>query len=619
MILLDREPPIRIVHDDPVSASRLLGLLGSNRTDLPVPSWVVMLDDEQLGWIEARWDLCNRVFTWQLGDHVDTSGRNTRSLDLSEVPDLVVIEVLASLALDASDGDKVIRKAILVMVSRVRMTAVTSVHDLAVSPIDDVANKRDPGWVVRCRAWTTRFDVMTADPNTEWDRDQVRLVVVKAGATNRVLDFGKLDQPWLRTLVRDFVRMRVAQVSDKTAARYVHSMGVLSRFLSTRRDQGMNPRALTGQAMDAFNDWLAADTAVTPKTQQETLWTVSVVLTQAHALSLTDACGLRPGFCVKQHHYPKLPVTVRVDRSFPDASFRFMMGQDPIFGDRVHALARTIPADEFAGEVFVQGIHASANWGRRPADLCALFVDRVRNDGPGATFICHDNSKSGQVQVWLPIVDRHAMQLNAWTTKLRNKYPMTSIDKLRLLPAPNRNPHGTRALTQRTLSCWFGYWLELLEQAIVLGRLHTATGSSVADLCRASVNDVTIGTIRVGPHDYELATADTRMLADYTHALTDRYHPQRRTTAPPAELLPLFPDPFHAVNSNGVRSVDPSRFDGLGPNWPTLAAQYACGGIPGMRLGADRINPDELIFYGSVTPTCNTSSTPASPSSPSPN
>lgn len=586
MTTLARQAPPTIVHSQKPS-SRLLDLLGPNHGDMAVPAWAGLLNDQHIEWIVQRWDSATRVFNWQPTDRL-ASGTVSREVSLASIADLVVLEILTSLAIDDKNGNKAKRTEARKIVKVSSKTRAASIHEL---PLDSLGVSA----TTRVREWTTRLDVFTAHPAAEWDRDQIRLAVVKLGTDEaRVLDVSRISQRWLRTLLVDVLRSRVLQVAPQTLGAHVVAAARLSAFLGTRRDKGRNPGVLTHQAMSGFSEWLAADPEVTRRTQTNVLKDVRVVLTEARALGFTERIGLSPRFTVRPEHLPKMTVKVRQDRSFPDATFMFLTGQDHILGPRVFELARSVCGEQFTGDVFVQALHTSANYGRRPQEVCELIVDRIRIDDPRCASMFYDNMKVGRDHVWLPMGTYSAAQMATWIPRLRATYPTTPAATLRLLPRATKNPHGTQPLSRTVLTKLFRRWVHLLEQAIVLGHLHEATGAPLTDLCQVRVGDLDSTSMLIGGRAYELATNVRQMIADYCHNLTTRWHPDKVAYAPIAADLPLFPWSYTGTGKSQLVPVAPSRFDGLGPDWLTQTARYRSPGIPGTRLGDERINPDHL-------------------------
>jgi hypothetical protein len=376
----------------------------------------------------------------------------------------------------------------------------------------------------------------------------------------------------------------------------------LSRFLDTRKDRGLRPSVLGVSAMDEWTAALRADASLSENFYISTLEDTSAVLSQARALGLCDKYGLSASFALHRGHYPRnRRVISREDRGFPDATFRFLLGADDLLGRRVLDLAVTVPGDDFSGIVFTTAVHLAANFGRRPEELCSLPAHRLRVADTGAAELLYTNFKSGRDKVWLPVDARSAAVAADWIADLRLRYPASALDKLALLPAVNRNPHGHNCISGQTLSTWFRRWVLLLEQAIVLARLHDVTAVPIARLCGLRCRSLAGQVLDTGERRIALPPEVAQAVVDYHADLVARVSTSKYTPAGLGDL-PLFPDMFSAPGTRPVNGrlleefipVAPRRFDALGEGWPLLAARYVSGGIPGYDLGARRINPDRL-------------------------
>jgi hypothetical protein len=436
----------------------------------------------------------------------------------------------------------------------------------------------------------------------EWDRDQIRLAVVKPGAPNHLLRVGQISQSWLRDLLVSLLRVRIRGIGARTAAGWVLAAVRLSRVLATRPDQGSNPAALSTAAMDQVMAALHADPEITPAMLQDVVIALSSILSQARALGLTDRHGLAASFTIARHHYPETRQVVREDRGFPDATFRFLLGADDLLGPRVLALARSLPGGgDFQGEVFVTALQLAASFGRRPEELCSLPAHRLRVADTGAAELLYTNFKSGRDRVWLPVDARTAVFVQDWMPRLRDRYPGTPYQALALLPAPHRNPTGTRPMSGVILGVWFRRWVTLLEQAIVLARLHHATGVPLDVLCALRCQAQAGTVLQVADAQYILPTVTAQALIDYRADVIARACGSKYAPTDPGDL-PMFPDPCTPPGTQQVRgrprtvftAVPADRFTALGDGWLPVAAGYPSGGIPGVNLGATRINPDQL-------------------------
>lgn len=513
---------------------------------------------------------------------------------LGELQESATAEFLYSLAAQAAAGTKANPSHPRMIAQAARKLDVSTLSEI---PRDYPLGKQPH---IFLSAWCTRLAVASADPETEWLSDSVRLSVVRRDPQlGLTLPMGRIVQPWLRQLITEYCRASLASLTPRSLANYVAAIGDLSAYLATRADGGRQARALTRRAMDGYARYLEA-TPLAAKSQKTRLEAISSVITQCQAFGLARKYGLAPDFRVFKQHYTKRMVDKSFDqRAFPDATFRFLMGADDILGTRVLDLLKSLPRVEFDGSVAVQALHLSANFGRRSNELFQLKADRVRSDdGTGQAAILYDNFKSGRSRVWLPIDARSSEKVSDWIAELRNRFPATGLAELALLPAPSRNPDGTRALKPVSASRWFRAWTRLLEQAIMIAHIHKATGSPVSVICNLMPDAFQGDTLVIGGQQLELAPALSAMLADYLHALRERFRDSEYE-----HDLPMFPCPmlFSASltdHPSGQESpaVSPQRFAALGDGWEDLAAQYSSYGIPGGQLGQERISAESLVM-----------------------
>jgi integrase len=349
--------------------------------------------------------------------------------------------------------------------------------------------------------------------------------------------------------------------------------------------------------MDAYVQHLAADQSLTVKALGASLTWLSAVLQCARHSGLGERHGLPSAFVVLDKHYPKIPTPVQFERGLPDATFRFLLGYDDLLGSRVLDLFRAAAEDAFLGQMRLAALHLGANFGRRPEELCSLKADRVRRTRNGAVLI-YDNFKSGRDKVPLPIDGRSADYVSDYLRLVRQRYPQTALKSLALFPARHRNPDGTESLSVSVLGDWFRSWILLLEQAILLAHLRAAGKRPVADFCRVRLGDFESrsGTLTVGGDRIALPSDVSQMLVDYIADHKPRNLRSKYAPVHSRDLL-LFPDPVGREDRRrGWRPVPPGRFDALGDDWERIAAQYPCGGVPGLDLGERRISPYDVQF-----------------------
>lgn len=552
-----------------------------------------LVTQEKITWLRDRWDASTQTLTWKDTDRVSMPRMHRdRSVHLEDLHPNARAEVLISAASDFVDGNSGTPSAARGVVRAATEGRARSIHHL-----DDAALAKLVG--VCRRRWTTRLTLASADPEAEWDRDEVRLIVIKPDADRAIVfKLGQISQPWLRDVVTKTLKLHVHNTSSRTTQQWIAAAIRLSAFLATRPDGGNRPTVLGAAAMTDFANALQADSEVTDEMVKYTLRNISAVLTRARAMGYTDPYGLSTAFRVLTQHYPAETQVVGEERGFPEATFRFLLGADDLLGSRVLDLGRSLAVDDFHGRMYITALQLAANFGRRPEELCALPADRVRIADTGMPELLYDNFKSGRDKVWLPIDARAAEIVGEWVTLLRLQYPNTALSDLAMFPRTKQNETGTQSLKGETLAIWFRGFVGLLEQAILLGHIHAKIGVDIASLCQLHVRDLSAGGLTVDGTQHDLPDSLLGFLVDYRKDVVTRYGLSKHAPANPDDL-PLFPDPRVRFGGQSDRfrpiaAVAAGRFSALGDGWEEIAAQYACGGIPGRSLGQRRISSDEL-------------------------
>lgn len=589
----EQAPRLSVVAAEPTPAPAEAFATTIGVRSAECPEWIArVLDDQAITWLTERWDGESGVFEFLSSDRLTMheSVSNCR-VPVAGMRPPALLEMFACVWMDRLTG---VRNRPSDMRSIARACINGDARSLVHIEPNDLAQV--PGVVLR--RWQTSMDLASADPDREWERDYVRLRVVKPGSGNHLLRFGDITQPWLRELVLNVVRTNMTSTSDGTLTRYVLAGIRISTYLSTRPDHGMNPAMLSSGAMDRFVAWMRRESG---NNYASALREVSSVLSNARVLGLADRYGLPAAFVPRDEHWPQRPQADRGgEKGYPEATFRFLMGSDDMLGHRVLEIAKSVPGDPFMGDQFVVALQLAANFGRRPEELLSLTADRLRHADNGRAELLYDNFKSGRNHVWLPVDARAAELVDGWVDRLRLRYPDTPLSELRLFPRPNRNPEGTRPLAVGSFSWWFRVWTCLLEEAIVVGRLATTTGISVEDLCALVAGDADGRGITVRGHRIELSPTDGQMVVDYKNGLLRRLG-ERKYAPPDLDQLPLFPDPFSRTGGNprtrrvAFIAISPSRFDALGERseWIQNASLYTSSGIPGTSLGIRRIEVSE--------------------------
>ena len=430
--------------------------------------------------------------------------------------------------------------------------------------------------------------LLHADLESEWDRDEVRLSVVRPGSGGTSLPMGAISQPWLRTLTVDTLRSDVLRIDKHTLFDRVRAMGLLSQSLSTRADGGASAEALRAVDMERFVRFLRA-AGEHDRLIYGRLLKVRQVLNRAHKLGIAGA--LSPAFNVHEEHIPRVMLQQKVagERAFPDATFKLLMGHDELLGGRVFDLLRSIPdrrgfRAELVGEVLEQTVRGAANFGRRPSELLAITADRIRRSDGGGGVLRYDNLKSARSAVWLPIDAREVERLLTYKSALRQQFPDVPQSALLLYPRARHHDDGTVPQFRASVSRHFRIWCTYLEAAIIVAKLAAELQVGVPEILSLRRSDVTGAGIRIGDQIHPVTPAGQAALTDLAYEVTERYGPE-------GALFVDDPSPRGAA-----ASLAPKRLDALGEGWLAVAAGYPTWGLPGEHLGQERISQFQVEF-----------------------
>ncbi len=101
--------------------------------------------------------------------------------------------------------------------------------------------------------------------------------------------------------------------------------------------------------------------------------------------------------------------------------------------------------------------------GRRPDEICVLPWDCLEYDEPGhLPVLVYFNHKAARQGRRLPVAHATAGLIIAQKTRVRERFPGTSLGQLKLLPAAYANPHGRRAITESHFGARHRAWIEAL-------------------------------------------------------------------------------------------------------------------------------------------------------------
>ncbi|MFD3471106.1 hypothetical protein ACFWWM_33090 [Streptomyces sp. NPDC058682] len=84
--------------------------------------------------------------------------------------------------------------------------------------------------------------------------------------------------------------------------------------------------------------------------------------------------------------------------------------------------------------------------GRRPDEICELWLDCLAIDPDGSPVLLYDNHKAYRLGRRLPIAKATAAVIAEQQERVRCRFPNTQTAELKLLPSPVSNPRGTKPI-----------------------------------------------------------------------------------------------------------------------------------------------------------------------------
>jgi hypothetical protein len=100
--------------------------------------------------------------------------------------------------------------------------------------------------------------------------------------------------------------------------------------------------------------------------------------------------------------------------------------------------------------------------GRRPEEILRLRWDCLTRDGDGAAVLVYDNHKRDRRDRRLPISHSTAELITAQQARIRERFPVTGLAELVLLPTPHANPAGRKPISGGLLDLRHRSWVDRL-------------------------------------------------------------------------------------------------------------------------------------------------------------
>ncbi|MFN2496519.1 MAG: tyrosine-type recombinase/integrase, partial [Pseudonocardiaceae bacterium] len=298
-----------------------------------------------------------------------------------------------------------------------------------------------------------------ADPDAERAKDVWELAVF--GLRGR-LSFTAISQPWLREAAKRWATDEMPRRRGNGAGRVmrglVASVARLSQSLrANRADHGDHPAVLGRGDIESFLHrlaYLASIGECSPEVRVRICRDVKRILGRIRALGLTrpggPAAGLGDDLILASGDIPAEPERGEPGRDLPVAIMRQLCEQLP--------LLERGPS----GREIRLAVELLMDTGRRPEEILRLRWDCLTRDGDGAAVLVYDNHKRDRRDRRLPISHSTADLITAQQARIRERFPVTGLAELVLLPTPHANPAGRKPISGGLLDLRHRTWVDRL-------------------------------------------------------------------------------------------------------------------------------------------------------------
>ncbi len=273
---------------------------------------------------------------------------------------------------------------------------------------------------------------------SEFSRDVWALHRLGVIGTQARLRFDRIPQPWLRELVKRFVRWRLS--IGRSVNQATIDILALTRFAGFLAGSPHEPHNLAAVDRAVLERYLA-DLSRDPRSSRS----------RGRDISSLTAFLL----AVRRHGWdPTLPAGATFyPEDFPRPAKRLP-----------RALAEHVMAQLEAAANLDRWHHLDARLltlilircGLRVGDACGLAFDCIIRGGDGAPYLRYRNTKMNREAV-VPIDEELEAGIVAQRQHVADRWPGASPW---LFPAPRMNPDGARALTPNSYRGQLGIWLE---------------------------------------------------------------------------------------------------------------------------------------------------------------
>ncbi|WP_336054322.1 hypothetical protein [Streptomyces sp. CA2R101] len=278
------------------------------------------------------------------------------------------------------------------------------------------------------------------------------------------LPFTSLLQEPLREAMKIWVYDDLPRRRNKNAVHHaravISAMAMLSESLRAQRtDRGAVPAAWARGDIVAFANrmgYLTANGKLSAARRLAFTRFVRRVLLRFRALGLTGPGqvleGMPVDFAIWPEDMPDEPEDTEAGRDLPDEVMRQLCAHL----DELEAMSNT--ETRVATELLI-------DTGRRPDEINTLPLNCLEHDPDGSPVLVYDNHKAYRLGRRLPVAAETAATIHRQQRRVRERFPTTDPDRLKLLPRARVNPEGTKPLTD--ISSAHRAWVDALPDFLV--------------------------------------------------------------------------------------------------------------------------------------------------------
>jgi integrase len=187
-------------------------------------------------------------------------------------------------------------------------------------------------------------------------------------------------------------------------------------------------------------------------------------LADIRALGLTRPGGLASGlpddFIMGRQDIPSEPDPDEQSRDLPAWVLQ-------ILDAHLHVL------EERSGTDMRRMTELMMDTGRRPDEICQLWLDCLARDGHGKPVLIYSDSKNHRPNRRLPIAEATAGIIASQQADVRARFPGTAARDLPLFPRDRRNPRGTATYGEPAFTNTHRQWVNSIAHLLVT----TVTGA----------------------------------------------------------------------------------------------------------------------------------------------